>query len=180
MLFGDPEIDQLDRFRSMLLDDEEIAGLDVAMNDACLMCNGQTSGRLEDERVGFDWSEDGLALQDQPQIAPAQQLHRQVGAVTVDSEIQHVHDVGTAQLSKETGFAPEALDGSRSLVGIPSDELERDLGLEIEMERFPHRSHSAPGEPSDQTILVRDDLVCLTFQCETKRIIEQGTGLPND
>jgi hypothetical protein len=136
----DPEVGDLGR---ALLVDEDVLGLDVAVDDAVVVGGAQGAGDLD--RVGHR-----LADRQAP-VAPDAVLERLALHVLEDdvrrsivlARVDDADDVGVVELRDRARLAPEALE----LVGVRRDlavhELDRDLALEHRVERAVDRRHPA-------------------------------------
>ena len=104
---GHPEVHDLHR---LVLIDEDVRGLDVAVHDALLVRVGEAQEHRGDHRDLALYVQGGLATHGLLEVLAFQELHRYVRrAVRVVIEVEDHHHVGMGHLRHGLGFAFEAL-----------------------------------------------------------------------
>ena len=141
---GNTEVEDL---QLALVRQQQVLGLDVAVDDALLVGVGQGRGGLLGQilkRV----DRQGLAHQG-PQGAPLNQLHRNVGGAVHLAGVVDVGDVRVVQLAGQLGLADERLPAQ--VVRILED-LERYLALQPQIQRPPDLAHGPLPQSGEQTV----------------------------
>ncbi len=138
---GHPEVHDLHR---AVLVDEDVRGLDVAVNDALLVRVGQAGQHRGDDRDLALHVEGGLAAHGLLEVLALQELHGDVGrAIGVVVEVENRDHVGMGHLGHGLRFALEAL----LQLGVVGDARDHDLqghvAVELGVAGEVHHAHGA-------------------------------------
>ena len=132
--------------------DEEILGLQVAMDDALPVRGGETPGDLE-RVVHSLLLSDRTGLEPPAQRLPLEKLHHRVGDPPLRAEVEDGQDVRMRERRDRFRLALEA--GQR--VGIGGDGLREDLDRHVSVQLLIPRAVDLPHSTGAQR---REDLVC--------------------
>ncbi len=150
---GDAEVGQAGRPPPV---DEDVGGLDVAVEHAHLVCRGQGVGHLPSDhhRGGQRDGPAGQGVVDRP---PGQQLHGEVGPSVVGlGRVVDRHHVGVPrELADGEALAGELLEGVVLGVG-PVHDLDGDVALEAHLAGAVHGGEPAPAD-QPEVLVARDD-----------------------
>ena len=141
---GDPEIRHLGR---ALLVDQDVLGLDVAVDDVASVRGAERAGDLD--RIGHRLGHRQPSLAADP-ILERLALHvleHDVGPALVLAGIDHAHDVRMRELGNGPGLAAEALELFGGAGHLAVHQLDRDLALERLVECAIDRRHTAGPDP---------------------------------
>ena len=157
---GDPEVEDLDEERGRQpgeaqargeverrVGEEEVLGLEVAMDDACGVRADEGAGDLGDDQR--DQARVGGANGGQPRVErlAAQVLEHEIrSAVGREGAVEHLDDVGVAQASGGPGLGDEAVDEIGADREVGPDLLDDDLALEHLVTREEDAAHPAFAE----------------------------------
>jgi hypothetical protein len=138
------------------VDQEDVAALQVAVDDAALVRGGEAAGHLEDDRQRLRGRQAAVAGEPLRQRLAVQPLHGEEGARGLPrlrgrlDEIEGAADVRVGDPAGERDLALEALHGACVAGGLRAQDLERHRLVELEVESLVHLSHG-PGseEPGD-------------------------------
>jgi hypothetical protein len=154
-LLGDAKIEHLDQRRAVeATGEEEVRGLDVAVDDAQRVGLGQRLAGLHHvaRRVA---DRQGSALADQPsQIAPVEQLHDEVRDAVLDPGVEDPHGVLAAQAHGGAGLAFEARRGARAR--RPQQELDGQRLVQVQVCRADDNPHATATELGVDAVLAAD------------------------
>ncbi len=124
--FGQTEVDDLDL---AAIGHEDVAALDVAMDDAEAVRGVQRVGDLDahfDQRVDRERS----AVDAPPQRLAADHLHHEERQIAVPPDVEQRADIRMVERGRGPGFALEALEGDRILRELHRKEFDGDLPAE--------------------------------------------------
>jgi hypothetical protein len=109
--FRDAEIENFDVIRGVVrVEQDDVVGFDVAVDDAVSMTRVERGGRLADDAVDADGADRAFLNQHLPQAAPDEQLHDDVSrAVGVLAEIVNDHRVGVVEHRRRARLAVKTL-----------------------------------------------------------------------
>jgi hypothetical protein len=108
------EVEQLhERTVAEAHDQHEVGRLEVAVQDAAVVCGLQPGQRVRGHRAGHLDVERAVGVDGVGQRAAAQVLHDQVRLAVGLAEVVDVDDVGVADGGRRLGLAQEALHGCR-------------------------------------------------------------------
>ncbi len=125
---GDAEVEQLRLLATEFVTcDQDVVGLDVAVNDALVVRRAQPVGQRQQHLHRLNRRQTQLAAQDRAEALALHQLHHQerIGAAG-PTEVEHAHHRGMPEPSRGVGFARHAR-GARGTAEIGVDQLERDV-----------------------------------------------------
>ena len=97
--------------RRAVFGQQDVAGLDVAMNDVEVMRAAQRVGQLQPDRDDLLDRELMLPLEQIGQRSAADVFHDEVVLIVFFQRGQHFDDVGVIEFAQRFAFAPETLDG---------------------------------------------------------------------
>src|SRR5579863_2393136 len=149
--FGETEIEN---FGVAAPGDENVGGLDIAVDDAFRVCGIESFSDLQgdvEEALEFD----RLASDDVLESGAIEKFHGDEGAAIFFADVVNGADVGVVESRGGFGFAAETLEGlavGRELVG---EKFEGDEAIEAGILRFVNHTHTATAEPF-QNAVVRD------------------------
>ena len=110
MKLGDPEIENLDQIPSVrALGEEKVLGLNIAVDDPCLVRCRQSTARLEDEigRARLTGKRT-RAAEEFAAVLALEELHQQIrGTVRRATYVHHRRDVGVFQPARRLGLVLE-------------------------------------------------------------------------
>jgi len=159
---GQAEVQQLD---VAVAGDDDVGRLEIAVHDAVLVGVGQTLG----DRNAQTWPL--LELQrptadDLAQGAALEQLHRNEWRAVVLADFVDHGDVGVVQRRGCLGLALKAQPalGIRGQRG--RQQLQRDVAVELGVQRFPHQSHAALADALDEAVVSQH---LSRFECQFGR-----------
>ena len=111
-LRADAEVEHLDEVGlAVARDEEDVLGLEVAVDDAGRVRRRQRPADLDRDLAGAFGIEPALVRQHVGEIDPVEVLHDEVGAPVVGgAEVHHVDDVGVPDARRGARLAPEAFD----------------------------------------------------------------------
>ena len=101
---GDPEVDDL---HPTVGPDQDVARLDVAVDEAAGVGSGQGSGDAGPDPCDLARGQRAPPSQDRRQVLPVDKLHDDVRAARILAEVVDGHHVGVAQPGHRLGFLPE-------------------------------------------------------------------------
>lgn len=155
----DPEVQQFDQRPRTLASEEEIARLDVTMHDPFFVHEGQPFAGFFDQGHRMLDGQWALTFQILVEILTLEQLHDEIGDVTMDPEIVNLNDVGALELRGCPRLPTKS--SSRRFVAndIGSEHFDRDIHAQIEMMSAPHRPHAASRKVLFQLVFFTNDLV---------------------
>ena len=179
---GDPEVEQLDLRRVALdLDQEHVVGLEIAMDDAVVVCRLECEDdRLDDrERV---IERDRTAGEPLAQALAAQPLHDEVvAAVGQRAEREDVDDVRVPDLVDRPRLLDEPLDRLRVQRQLRMQHLDRGTLRDHGMDRGVHPSHPACAErPLDAVLAHHHPGHQLGDVLERGGVVPDATGADRD
>ena len=148
-LLGQAEVGDL---RLTIGREQDIGGLEVAMNDAVLMGMLHGAGQLFDQRCRLARGEADVFAKPLRQRTAGQKLEREVGIATVFAEIVDMHDAGMLHLGDRGGFEQETGALVRSGMFAGEDHLERDFMPERAMSGTVDDPHAAAGQQLDHLV----------------------------
>jgi hypothetical protein len=138
--FGDTEIHDLDDARAI---EHEIAGLDIAMDDAHAVGGADAEERLPEERDGFLRRDGAAAIDELLKRVAFDVLHDHDGIALVDEKGVERGDVGVVQVGLGAGFGAEALDDGGIAREVGVEDFDRDGAVEVGFEGAVDGAHAA-------------------------------------
>ena len=154
---GDAEVEHLADLLAVLLSEEHVGRLEIAMHDTGVVRRVQRLGHLHHDPRRVLQTQPDLAREQRLQILAAEQLHDDVGAAVLDAVVVHLRDVGAAQPGDAHRLALETGQRAFRLADPLGDELDRDVTAQLLVVGRPHRSHPALAELVLQAVALRDD-----------------------
>ena len=125
-----------------------VGGLDVSMDDALLMRVVQRLQQLRDDANRFVERRALTGVENLLELAPAHELHHDVGEVVLLTEVVGRHDVRMGHAGRGMCLAQEPLRVvPRGVVRcVLADGLDRDRAVQCRIDGFVHDAHGALAE----------------------------------
>jgi hypothetical protein len=156
---GDSKIEQLDRYGPIRFRQEQIAGLDVAMNKSVVVYQRETATRATELVDCVAQGKRRAALQVLIEIFPGEKLHDEIRHALGHTKVVDLHYVGTFQLGCGSGFATEASFSLRVLEDFCPEHLQGKIYPKFHVLYLPDGSHATAGKMPLQAVLSSNDLV---------------------
>ena len=137
-----PEVQDLD---PAVGGDEEVLGLEVAVDDAPFVGGGEAAGNLK-RMIEDPGERQRSALEHRPQGLAFEQLGDQVRRLAVMPELMDGQDVGVVQRGRGTGLALEAVQPIRIARERSGEHLDGDLAAEARVASAVDLAHAACAE----------------------------------
>ena len=159
---GDAEVEHLDRLAAvLLLHDDQVVGLEVAVHDAEGVGAVERAGRLLQEAHGGALRKPPQALEPVAHRLAVEQLHHDEGPARLgDPEIEDLDGVAGLDLRGQLRFGHEALSRRFLLRRSRVQELDRDVGLEGQVAGAPDFAHASASEPLFELVAIVDAIAC--------------------
>ena len=151
---GDPEVGDL---HPALAGHEDVAGLDVAMDEASVVRGADGARRLGDEARGSPRRERAAPPDDGGEVLALDQLHDDERPDRVGAEVVHRDDARMVQRRRGLGLVPEALDEVGVGAVLGPEDLDRDVALELVVAGPVDGRHAALSEQLDQPVPASED-----------------------
>ena len=164
----DAEVEHFDaRLSVTVAGDEEIGGLEVAMDDAETVRLGERVERLEQVAHAKLGRLRAMLLDEPMEVGALEVLHHHVGLARREApDVQHLHDIGAAELHGRARLSQEALDGHTVVLRRGQHELHGPKLAQVEVGRGDDHAHAAlPEDLLDAVLPVQhrsDDDAALT------------------
>ena len=152
-MLGETEIEN---FGVAAISDEDVGGLDVAMNDAFRVGGVERVGDLDAE-IEEQFQIEGAAVDAMLQGFAIEAFHCDVGVTVGFADIVNRADVGMIERGGSAGFAAEAFERLRVFSEIVGKKFQGDVAAEVCVFGFVNDAHSAAAEPFDDAV-VREGL----------------------
>lgn len=153
---GDAEVPDLHRPVGV---QHQVAGLDVAVDDALPVRRGQTGGGLARDVGDLLGVDRLLGLQQVPEAPALDQFHHQVEAVLPGTEVEHRHQVGVAQTRGRLRLQAEAR-GRRGVGLVAQQQLHRHGPPQDFVRGAPHLTHTATADGGYQPVPPSNQHLC--------------------
>ena len=127
------------------LGDEDVGGLDVAVDDALRMRGVERVGDL-DAQIEHRFDLQRLARDAVPQRLPLQKLHRDEGLPSDLVNFVDRADVRVVQSGRSLGLALEAAERLRVVGDFVGKKLQGDVATELEVLGLVHHTHPAAAD----------------------------------
>ena len=158
---GEAEVDDLYHQLLVLVDEHEIGGLDVAMDELVFLRGIEGARDLDGDAQGEDGGQFAAAPDEGLDGLPLDEFHRIKISVALDAEMEDGADVAMPKLRGGPGLADEALAGDVAVDGAGVDDLQRDGAAEIGIEGLVGNAHGAAAELKERAILAAQHLVMI-------------------
>src|ERR1700677_1025254 len=153
LALGNAEIHHLD---DAAPGDHKIGSLEIAMDDAGAMRGSDSAQRLLEDRYGLvcrDWP----APPDQLLEALAvDEFHHCDRCAVVAEIVEEQRNVRVIERALHARFLTEALDEGRVVAGFGAHHFNRDLPVEVQVERLVNDAHRAATDEFQNSIVVYD------------------------
>ena len=140
---GDAEVEQLGDFVLIARDQENVVGLQVAMNDSDAVRAHERTSDLSDDAIGLFGFEPRSPRETFAQILALQELHDDERNSVPDSVLEHVDDVRAANLRGRPRLAFGAHPELSCIRALAVDQLDSAKAVEQEIVREPNTSNTA-------------------------------------
>ena len=142
---GDAEVHHLDPvLPSVLLQQQDVVGFDIQVNDALFVGSAQRLGHLAHDRNHARRGEPPFLLEHGAQRGAVQVLHDEEDATVFDlAPVGDVADVRVADARGSPGLLTELAQHQRVLHQIAVQQLERDLAFDVDVFGQIDRAHAA-------------------------------------
>ncbi len=151
---GDPEVGD---HRATIGRQQDVARLDVAMDDAADVGDREAACDIETDPGGLPWCESAAALEAGGEVLALDELHDEVWLVTVGAGVQARDDVGVAQHRRGEGLAAEPLGEIRVATDLGPKELDGDGAVQAKVGRAMDRGHPATPDDRSQPVAIAHD-----------------------
>jgi hypothetical protein len=145
----------------VLVGEQQVAGLDVAVHDAVAVGVVKAAAGLDDDVDRLLHAEVTVVAEQLGARVARDVLHHDEVPVAarVEAEIEHLHDVRVHEPGGGERFAPEPGDERRVVGEVLGEQLDRDVALEPAVERQVHGRHPAHAEPALDPVPAGDRLL---------------------
>ena len=133
--------------------DEDVGGLDIAVNDACAVRGIQRIGDLDAERQHRVHLQPAMPGDCLLQRGALQILHGDEGAAVLLADVMNGADVGMIQGGRGSSLALEPAQRLPVASQFVRQELQRDEAMEPRVLRFVHHAHSAAAKLLDDAVV---------------------------
>ena len=159
---GDAEVDELDDLAAVIAEDDDVAGLHVAVHDAGLVGGGEAVAQLEADGDGVLHAQLAARGEEPLQRAPTfEHLEHDVGRPAGgDAAVEDVDDRGMTRRGKRASLAHEtgpelALRSARAVGG---HQLQRDAAMRELVARLEDDAGGAAPQIAHQLVAIVDDV----------------------
>ena len=122
--------------------DENVAGFDVAVDNAAAMSEADRAADFGEHFEGPPWGE--LSVADELEDGAAfDEFHHQDAESVGDGEVVHSRDIRVSEAGHGLGFRAEALDGFAVAGGVGRENLDGDRAVETALEACVDGPHAA-------------------------------------
>ena len=154
----DAEIEHLDVQPRQITPHADVLGLDVAMNNALVVCVRERLGDLERDGEGFVVGKRTVAVEQRGQIVAFDELEDEIETpVFVLAGVEELRGAGMRDLQCQRGLALETPPQVGVIGQVRRQELDRDLVADVHLAREVHRSHAATADLANDLIAAGDD-----------------------
>ncbi len=140
-------------FHLTVLAQVDVGGLQVAVDDALRVSEGEAVGDLLHDAEDLVDGERSAALDELLEVLALEKLHHHVEVAFFLDEIEDGDDVGMVELRGVAGLTLESLDEIRVGAKGLGDDLERDVAVENRVVAFVDLTHGALADLSDDVVL---------------------------
>ena len=144
---GDPEVGQL---RAVVLVEQDVAGLDVAVDDPGRVHVRERAEQLAGQPLGV--GQRAAVAEAVAQAAAGDVRHHQVGPVLLDAEVEDLDDVRVRERGGRARLALEAREPALVVGERVRHQLDRDLAVQRLVARQPHGRHAARAEVAHERV----------------------------
>ncbi len=137
--------------------EEDVGGLDVAVDDAAGVGSGEAVGGLGDDRQGLGWRERTAADPGAQALAAAEGHGDEHAAVLALADVVDRADVGAVEGRGGPGFVDEALAGLGVVGELGREELEGHGAPELEVVGLVDDAHGAAADLSEDAVFAAGD-----------------------
>jgi hypothetical protein len=157
---GDPEVEDLGAQSAGDLgvgDQEDIVGLEIAVQDAGGVGGSHCAGDLADHAQRVGHGQRTVALEPGRQVGALEQLHDQVGgAVLGVAEIEDLDDAGVVDRRRRAGLVEEPIDDAVVVRDVGVEQLDRGAPAEQRVLAEVDRPHTAGPDRGEDAIRADD------------------------
>ena len=125
--------------------DEDVAGFDVAVDDAAAVGEGDGVAYFREDFDGSAWGK--LAVADELEDGAAfDEFHYEDAEAVGDGEVEDSRDIRVGEAGHGLGLGAEAFDGFAVAGGIGRENLDGDRAIEVALKACVDGSHSPRGD----------------------------------
>src|SRR5690606_11062721 len=155
------EVEQLRVVAVGIAHEEDVVGLDVAVDDARVVHRGQAAQHLRDDLEELHLGDRRSVVEAVGEARALEQLHHHEGLPVVHhAVVEDVNDVAVLEIAGQLRLAKEALGHLLARGPERLEELHRDRALEQRVRGAPHARHSTAPDRLFQSVLAPDDGSC--------------------
>ena len=146
---------EVENFRVVAVGDENIRGLDVAVNDALGVRGVERVGNFDaevEQRFDFERTSADQVLQ----RFSVEAFHGEIGVAAVFADVVNGTDVGMIQRGRGFGFAAKTFEGLRVARQILGEKFQRDETVEAGVLRFVNDAHASAAQFFDDAVMGDD------------------------
>ncbi len=151
---GDPEVEDLG---VPLLVDHDVAGLEVAVDDARVVGLAQAAADLLGDGHDRGDVEPPRTADEALEVLPGDVLERDVMEALVLAQVVHPADVAVGDPVGQLDLVDEALERPRVLGDVGTDELDGHFLVRLRVEGTIDAAHAAPSQELDDLIALPED-----------------------
>ena len=153
----DAEVEHLDVQPRQIAPHADVLGLDVAMNDALVVCVGERLGDLERDGEGFVVGKRTVAVEQRGEIVAFDELEDEIETpVFVLAGVEELRCARMRDLQCQRGLALETPTQVRVVGQLRRQELDGDLVADVHLPREVHRPHAATADLAHDLIAAGD------------------------
>jgi hypothetical protein len=136
--------------------EHDVRGLEVAVEDALLVCRGEPRRHLPRDVQGLVLRETPDPAEERRQVLPVHELHRQEVLPLGLADVPHAADGRVRDLARHADLAVKALQALGVALERAGQELEGDRLLELQVVRAVDLAHPAAAEETDDAVALAE------------------------
>jgi hypothetical protein len=140
----DPEVEDLDDLLLVVVPrEEDVARLQIAMHEAVFVSAAQRLAERREDRGQLSYRQAPLAIELRPEVLAFEELHHEVGRVSLHAKIEHLHHVRRPERGRDPRLSLEPRAVHVRHLPRQIHHLDGDLVVEEQVPRRPDGPHSA-------------------------------------